>query len=241
MCSSLLDAEVQLAALAALPAVHQGKLIPLPHAYRLLPKLHNFNRLLHFSYFHVAGPPEPSGWPGRETEAEGRAATHPPRHHRCGQRGVAQCSDGDGNVPNVTQLRDATLKVTQDKEVPLNNKILTLLLNDILNVSSMCCISRPGAMPCSLSAVLFFQSSSQAPLPSSDKCWEMKSKNASEYPWRHSLVIAHIFPCVRQTKATFQLFYRKYSLPRYSLRFLLLVTAVTIPTHLGAASLRPQK
>lgn len=84
-----------------------------------------------------------------------------------------------------TQHRPATrpdFKVMQDKKVPLNNKILTLIPNDTLNVSSVCCISHPGATPCSLSVVFFLQSSSQTPLPSSDKCWEMKSKNASEYP-----------------------------------------------------------
>lgn len=70
----------------------------------------------------------------------------------------------------------------QDKEVPLNNKILTLIPNGTLNVSNVRCISHPGATLCSLSVVFFLQSSSQTPLPSSDKCWEMKSKNASEYP-----------------------------------------------------------
>lgn len=125
----------------------------------------------------------------------------------------------------------------QDKEIPLNNKILTLIFNNL----SRCCINRPGVMPCSLSVLFFFQSSSQTPLPSGDKCWEMKCRNAAEYPWRHSLVIANISPCICRTKATFQLFYQKHSLPRCSLRFLLLVTEVTIPTQLGAASLRPQK
>lgn len=128
-------------------------------------------------------------------------------------------------------------KAMQDKEIPLNNKILTLIFNNL----SRCCINRPGVMPCSLSVLFFFQSSSQTPLPSGDKCWEMKCRNAAEYPWRHSLVIANISPCICRTKATFQLFYQKHSLPRCSLRFLLLVTEVTIPTQLGAASLRPQK
>lgn len=132
-------------------------------------------------------------------------------------------------------------EVRQDKEIPLNNKILTLIFNDMLDALSTHCISRPGALPCSLSAVFFSQSSSQTPLPSSDKCWEMKSKNASEYPWRHGIVVANIFPCVCQTNATSQLFYQKYPLPRCSLRFLLPVTAVTIPTPLGAASLWLQK
>lgn len=37
-------------------------------------------------------------------------------------------------------------KVMQDKEIPLNNKILTLILNDLFNVLGMCCIHCPGAM-----------------------------------------------------------------------------------------------
>jgi len=43
-------------------------------------------------------------------------------------------------------------KVIQDKEIPLNNRIL----NDMLNVLSICCISCPEAMPC----CLWFSSSS---------------------------------------------------------------------------------
>lgn len=111
MSSSFQDAKVQLAALAALPAAHQGKLIPLAHAYHLLTKLHKFNKLLHFSYFYVVGPHEPSECPGRETKAEGCVAIHRPQHHQCGERGVARCSDGDrNNIPNIAQLQDLTLK-----------------------------------------------------------------------------------------------------------------------------------
>lgn len=89
----------------------------------------------------------------------------------------------------------------------------------MLSIPSMCCISRPGVMPCCLSVIFFFQLSSQTPLPSSDKCREMKIKNALVYSWRHSLVIANVFPCVCHTKANFQLFYQKYPLPPCSCGF----------------------
>lgn len=100
----------------------------------------------------------------------------------------------------------------------------------MLNISSLRCLSHPGALPRSLSALFFFQASSQTPLPSSDKCWEMKSKNTSEYLGTLGLVIANIFPRACQTKAIFQLFLPKIPSATLQPAF---HSAVTIPTRLG--------